>query len=104
MQDVFKALGDPLRRELLDRLYKKDGQPLAELCRGLKIRRQSISQHLEILEDANLVLTLKKGREKMHYLNPAPIHEISERWLRKYETRKLQALKKFKESLEDKKS
>ncbi|TGJ98182.1 ArsR family transcriptional regulator [Leptospira langatensis] len=100
MHDVFRALADPIRRELLDMLYKKDGQSLGQLCGSMSIRRQSVSQHLEILEEANLIVTLKRGREKIHYLNPAPIHEISERWLKKYERKRLQALQELKESLE----
>ncbi|HEX4097087.1 MAG TPA: metalloregulator ArsR/SmtB family transcription factor [Caulobacteraceae bacterium] len=97
---VFKALADPSRRELLDRLHAKSGQSLGELCEGLAMTRQAVTKHLAILEDANLVATLKRGREKLHYLNPVPIHDIATRWIGKYQLRPLQALADLKTSLE----
>lgn len=82
---VFKALADPSRRELLDRLHTKNGLTLSELCQGLEMARQSVTQHLDLLEDANLISVQRQGREKLHYFNPVPIHEIYERWIRKFE-------------------
>jgi DNA-binding transcriptional ArsR family regulator len=99
---VFKALADPSRRELLDRLFARTGQTLTELCRGLQMARQSVSQHLELLQAANLVSVQWQGREKLHYVNPVPIHEIYERWIRKYEQQRLTALHHFKTRLERK--
>ncbi len=99
---VFKALADPSRRELLDRLFARSGQTLTDLCRGLDMARQSVSQHLELLEAANLVSVQWQGREKLHYVNPVPIHEIYERWIRKYEQQRLTALHNFKSRLERK--
>ena len=99
---VFKALADPSRRELLDRLYTRNGQTLTELCTGLDMARQSVSQHLEVLEAANLISVEWQGREKWHYVNPVPIHEIYERWIRKYEEQRLAALHNFKTKLERK--
>ncbi len=101
MDTVFKALADPTRRALLDRLYEKDGQTLNELCDGMKMTRQAVSQHLILLEAANLTVTVWHGREKLHYLNPAPLHEIYERWLGKYERRRLEALSELKHKLEN---
>jgi DNA-binding transcriptional ArsR family regulator len=100
MDDVFRALADPSRRELLDRLYAQNGQTLSELCARLAMTRQAVSKHLTILEGANLVATVKRGREKLHYLNPVPIHEIAERWIGKYERHRLQALNELKKGLE----
>ena len=100
MDAVFKALADASRRELLDRLYADNGQTLNELCARLAMTRQAVSKHLAILEDANLVATVRRGREKLHYLNPVPIHEIGERWIRKFERGRLQALSELKRSLE----
>jgi DNA-binding transcriptional ArsR family regulator len=97
---VFKALGDPTRRALLDRLYERNGQTLAELCAGLDMARQSTTQHLDILEAANLVSTVKRGREKLHFINPVPLHEIYERWVRKFETQRLRLLHDLKTRLE----
>ena len=107
MDDVFKALADASRRELLDRLFAKNGQTLNELCvrlaeAGTSMTRQAVSKHLAILEGANLVATVKRGREKLHYLNPVPIHEIAERWIGKYERRRLSALAELKKGLEAK--
>jgi DNA-binding transcriptional ArsR family regulator len=99
---VFKALADPNRRELLDRLFAKNGQTLNELCQGIDMARQSVSQHLDVLEVANLISTQWHGREKLHYVNPVPIHEIYERWIRKYEQQRLTALHDFKTKIERK--
>jgi DNA-binding transcriptional ArsR family regulator len=100
MDDVFKALADASRRSLLDRLHAKNGQTLNELCEGLAMTRQAVTKHLVILEEANLVTTLRHGREKLHYLNPMPIHQIGERWIRKFERGKLAALGELKRRLE----
>jgi DNA-binding transcriptional ArsR family regulator len=100
MDDVFRALADASRRELLDRLHVRNGQTLNELCDGLAMTRQAVTKHLGILEDANLVATMKIGREKLHYLNPVPIHQIGERWIRKFERTKLDALSELKRKLE----
>lgn len=100
MDEVFKALADASRRLLLDRLHARNGQTLLELCDGLAMTRQAVTKHLAILEAANLVTSLKHGREKLHYLNPVPIHEIGERWIRKFERSKLAALSELKRKLE----
>ena len=100
MDEVFKALADASRRELLDRLRANNGQRLNELCTCLDMTRQAVSKHLGILEEANLVATVKQGREKLHYLNPVPIHAIAERWIGKFERRRLQALSELKKGLE----
>ena len=97
---VFKALADQSRRRLLDRLRARNGQTLGELCGRQDMTRQAVSKHLTILEDANLVVTVKRGREKFHYLNPVPIHAIAERWIGKYEGHRLQALSDLKGNLE----
>jgi DNA-binding transcriptional ArsR family regulator len=97
---VFKALADPSRRELLDRLFMQNGQTLGELCAHLHMARQSVSKHLALLEAANLVVTVWSGRQKRHYLNPIPIQEIYDRWIGKYERQRLQALSVLKQSLE----
>ena len=97
---VFKALADPSRRELLDRLYARNGQTLGELCEGLEMARQSVTQHLGLLEAANLISVQKHGREKRHYFNPVPIHDIYERWIRKFEEQRLTALHDLKTRLE----
>jgi DNA-binding transcriptional ArsR family regulator len=97
---LFKALADASRRELLDRLRAENGQTLSELCARLAMTRQAVSKHLVILEDANLVATVRRGREKLHYLNPVPIHEIAERWIGKFERSRLQALSDMKQALE----
>ena len=96
MDEVFRALADPSRRKLLDELYKSNGQTLNELCEDLDMTRQAVTKHLALLEAANLVATVWRGREKLHYLNPAPLHEIYERWIGKYERRRLQALSDLK--------
>jgi len=100
MDSVFRALADASRRELLDRLRAKNGQTLGELCARLDMTRQAVSKHLALLEEANLVATVKRGREKLHYLNPVPIHEIGERWIAKFERSRLQALSDLKKNLE----
>jgi len=103
MDDVFRALADASRRELLDRLHAQNGQTLSELCARLAMTRQAVSKHLAILESANLVVTVRRGREKLHYLNPVPIHEIAMRWIGKYERTRLDALAELKKGLEEKK-
>ena len=100
MDEVFKALADVSRRSLLDRLHARNGQTLNELCEGLAMTRQAVTKHLVILEEANLVTTIRHGREKLHYLNPVPIHQIGERWIRKFERGKLAALSELKRQLE----
>ena len=98
---VFKALADPSRRKLLDVLHADNGQTLSELCGHLAMTRQAVTKHLVLLEEANLVATVWRGREKLHFLNPVPLHEISERWIRKYERHRLQALSDLKRGLEE---
>jgi DNA-binding transcriptional ArsR family regulator len=100
MDEVFRALADPSRRLLLDSLNRRGGQSLRELCAGLDMARQSVSKHLAVLEAANLVTTLWRGREKLHYLNAAPISDIAERWISRYEQR-VHALADLKRTLED---
>ena len=100
MADVFRALADPTRRQLLDRLHAENGQTLSELCEPERMSRQAVMKHLAILEDANLVVTMRRGREKLHYLNPAPIAELYERWIGKYEQSHVQALAQLKAALE----
>ena len=97
---VFKALADPTRRMLLDLLYEKNGQTLGQLCENLDMARQSATQHLELLEAANLVSAVRRGREKLHFINPVPIHEVYERWVRKFETQRLSLLLDLKQDLE----
>jgi DNA-binding transcriptional ArsR family regulator len=97
---VFKALAAPERRLLLDRLRADNGQTLGQLCAHLEMTRQAVTKHLKLLEEANLVATVRRGREKWHYLNPMPIHEIAERWIDKYERGRLRALAELKEKLE----
>ena len=104
MDAVFKALADESRRKLLDQLHKNNGQTLGELCAHRDMTRQAVTKHLVILEEANLVATVWRGREKLHYLNPVPIHEISERWIGKYERHRLQALSDLKKGLEQNKN
>jgi DNA-binding transcriptional ArsR family regulator len=98
---VFKALADPTRRLLLDRLFDDNGQTLGALCVHLAMSRQAVTKHLDLLEAANLVVIVRRGREKLHYLNPEPIEAIAERWIGKYERRRLQALRDIKRALED---
>jgi len=97
---VFRALADASRRRLLDRLYRKNGQTLGDLCVGLDMTRQAVAKHLAILEAANLVAWKREGREKLHFINPVPINEIAERWIRKFERRHLAALAAMKHKLE----
>ncbi len=97
---MFKALADPTRRRLLDQLHKRNGQSLTELSRGMSMTRQAVSQHLARLEAANLVSTVRRGRQKLHYLNPVPIHAIHERWIDKFEIQPLQVLHDLKRRVE----
>jgi DNA-binding transcriptional ArsR family regulator len=99
MDAVFKALADKSRRELLDQLHKSSGQTLGELCDYLDMTRQAVTKHLALLESANLVVTVRRGREKLHYLNPVPINEIYMRWIGKFEQRRLHALHNLKQAL-----
>lgn len=99
---VFKALADPTRRKLLDLLYENNGQTLGQLCEQLDMARQSATQHLGVLEDAHLVSTVRRGREKLHFINPVPLHEVYERWVRKFERQRLSLLHDLKKELEGK--
>lgn len=101
MDSVFKALADPTRRLLLDRLREHNGQTLSELCERLDMARQSATQHLDLLERANLVTVVRRGRERLHYLNPAPIHEIEERWISGFDKPRLQAISAIKNQAEE---
>lgn len=101
MNDVFRALADPSRRRLLDSLNDRNGQTLRELCSGLDMARQSVSKHLAILAGANLVTTVRRGREKLHYLNAEPINEIAERWITRYDHERVRALGDLKRALEE---
>lgn len=98
---TFRALADPTRRRLLDRLFAHNGRSLGELCADLDITRQAVAKHLAVLESAQLVVSVRRGREKLHYLNPVPIEAIAERWIHKYERRRLQALRELKRALEE---
>ena len=100
MDKVFKALADGNRRELLDLLRAENGQTLGQLCAHLDMTRQAVTKHLAVLEEANLVAVIWRGREKLHYLNPVPIHEIAERWIGKFERGRLRLLAELKEKLE----
>lgn len=100
MDKAFKALADPSRRKLLDQLHTNNGQTLSELCEHLDMTRQAVTKHLAILEAANLVATVWRGREKLHYVNPVPIQEIHDRWISKYERHRLRALHELKKGLE----
>ncbi|MEF9388646.1 metalloregulator ArsR/SmtB family transcription factor [Ralstonia solanacearum species complex bacterium KE056] len=97
---LFKALADPSRRKLLDLLHAHDGRTLNALCEHLDMTRQGVTQHLGVLEAANLVVTLRQGREKLHFLNPVPLQAIYERWIAKFEKPRLKALSKLKQQLE----
>jgi DNA-binding transcriptional ArsR family regulator len=97
---LFKALADPSRRKLLDLLHAHDGRTLNELCDHLEMTRQGVTQHLDLLEKANLVVTARRGREKLHFLNPVPLQEIYERWIAKFEKPRLKALNNLKRRLE----
>lgn len=100
MDLVFKALADISRRQLLDALHERNGQTLGELCEYLEMSRQAVTKHLVLLEEANLVTTLWRGREKLHYLNPVPLGEIVDRWIGKYERHRARALGELKRKLE----
>jgi len=97
---VFRALADANRRGLLDALFARNGQTLSELCVGMAMTRQAVTKHLAILEAANLITSMKRGRARLHYLNPVPIHEIGERWISKFERGRLKALSDLKLALE----
>jgi DNA-binding transcriptional ArsR family regulator len=101
MDKIFKALADSSRRQLLDQLFKKNGQTLTELCDHLEITRQSVTKHLALLEEANLIVVEWHGRNKLHYLNVAPIGEIYDRWIGKYERHRIEALCELKSKLEE---
>ena len=101
MDRVFKALADEGRRKLLDRLRADNGQTLGSLCEVLDMTRQAVSKHLAVLEAADLVVTVWRGREKFHYLNPVPIHQIAERWIHKFERTRLEAIRELKKQLEE---
>lgn len=101
MDQIFKALADATRRELLDRLYTEHGQSLGQLCADMDMRRQSVSKHLDILERANLVGVVWRGREKHYYLNPVPLAEISARWIDKFSQDRMHAVLSLKQALED---
>jgi DNA-binding transcriptional ArsR family regulator len=98
---VFKALADPTRRLLLDRLFERDGRTLTELESQLEMTRFGVMKHLKVLEQAGLVVPRKRGREKLHFLNPVPIRQIHDRWIDKYREREVSALLDLKTSLED---
>jgi len=100
LDKVFKALADASRRQLLDRLRADNGQTLGQLCQRLDISRQAVTKHLKLLEAAGLVVTIWRGREKFHYLNPVPIHQIAERWIDNYERGRLRVLAELKQNLE----
>jgi len=100
MDKVFKALADASRRQLLDRLRADNGQTLGQLCAHLDMTRQAVTKHLAVLEEANLVAVIWRGREKLHYLNPVPIHDIAERWIGKFERGRLRLLAELKAKLE----
>ena len=102
MDKIFKALADRTRRRLLDRLFENPAQTLAELCAGLAMSRQSVSKHLGVLEEAGLVVTEWRGREKFHFLNPMPIAELSDRWIDKYSKARTKAIITLKRALEEK--
>jgi DNA-binding transcriptional ArsR family regulator len=100
VDEIFKALADPGRRKLLDQLHSNNGQTLSELCQHLDMSRQAVTKHLALLERANLVVVLWHGREKLHYLNPVPLHQITERWIDKYQHRIPLALSELERGLE----
>ena len=97
---VFRALADASRRQLLDSLHARNGQSLGELCLGHEMSRQAVMKHLAILEEANLVSTQRRGREKLHFVNPVPINEIADRWIAKFERPRVDALSDLKRKLE----
>lgn len=99
---VFKALADASRRMLLDRLCERNGQTLGQLCQTMDMKRQSVTQHLGLLEQANLISTVRRGREKLHFINPVPLYEVYARWIRKFEEERLSLLHDLKQELERK--
>jgi DNA-binding transcriptional ArsR family regulator len=101
---VFRALADASRRTLLDRLHRRGGQTLNELCEGIHMSRQAVAKHLSILESADLIAVQRQGREKLHFINPVPINEIAQRWLAKFQRGQLRALSALKKALEDDRS
>jgi len=101
MDEVFKALADPSRRDILDRLRDRSGRTLGDLCEGLAMSRQAASKHLTTLERANLVVTRWRGRQKLHYLNPVPIQQISDRWIGRFARMRTEALVELKQALEE---
>jgi uncharacterized protein YndB with AHSA1/START domain len=102
LDKVFRALADPTRRQVLDLLHERDGQTLGELCARQAMTRQAASQHLDLLEAANLISTVRRGREKLHYLNPVPLQDIQERWIDKFERPRLRALSAIRRAAEEK--
>ena len=100
MTDIFQALSDPTRRDLLDRLFAKGGQTLTQLCEGYSMSRQAVTKHLAVLEEAELVVSLRRGREKLHYLNPVPLAKIVHRWIGKFEDVRIDALADFRDAIE----
>ena len=104
MDKIFKALADSTRRQLLDELFINNGQTLSELCKHLDMTRQGVTKHLALLEEANLVVVIWHGKQKFHYLNPVPLSEIYERWIRKYERHRLEALSELKNKMEEDKN
>ncbi|MEQ3552069.1 metalloregulator ArsR/SmtB family transcription factor [Pseudonocardia nematodicida] len=98
---VFRALADPTRRRILDRLHERGGQTLGELCGDVEMSRQAVSKHLALLESAGLVSALRRGREKLHFLDPVPIQEIHDRWIGKFERARVQAISDLRAALED---
>jgi DNA-binding transcriptional ArsR family regulator len=101
LDKVFKALADPTRRLLLDQLHRDNGQTLTSLCRHMDMTRQAVTQHLQILIDADLIAIVWQGREKLHYLNPVPLYEIQDRWIDKFERSRLKTLRDLKRTLEE---
>ncbi|MFP5019346.1 ArsR/SmtB family transcription factor [Pseudonocardia phyllosphaerae] len=101
LDTVFRALADPTRRRVLDRLHERGGQTLAELCAGLEMSRQAVSKHVALLESAGLVSTVRRGREKLHHLDPVPIQEIHDRWIGKFERSRVQAVTRLRAALEE---
>jgi DNA-binding transcriptional ArsR family regulator len=101
MDEVFKALADPTRRSLLDELFKEDGQSLSELERGLPMTRFGVMKHLKVLEEAGLVTTKRRGREKLHFLNPVPIRLVHDRWVSKYAEPWAAGLSELKKDIEE---
>ena len=101
MGDVFRALADPSRRRLLDNLNQHGGQTLRQMCTGMDMARQSVSKHLAVLEQAGLITTVRRGREKLHYLNSAPIGDMADRWISQYHRHRVDSLADLKRALEE---